>query len=59
MTEANPQSSKENETRQSAYLKHWCRDRTYKFKNCTFESSNRWEIPYTTIKIVPLSHTVR
>ena len=41
MTEANPQQSKEKKPRESAYLKRWCRDRAYKFKNSTFESSTR------------------
>ena len=59
MTEANPQPSKENKTRKPVYLEHWCRNRAYKIKNSTFKSSNRWEIPYTTIQIVPLGNIVR
>ena len=31
----------------------------YKIKNSTFESCNIREIPYTTIKVVPLLDTVR
>ena len=53
MTEANPQPSKENETQEPVYRELWCRDRPYKIKNSTFKSSNRWEIPYTTIQIDP------
>ena len=41
MTEANPQPSKENETREPVYLEHWNRDRVCKTKNSMFESSNR------------------
>ena len=54
MTEAKPQSSKENKTQQSVYLEIWYRIRAYKIKNSTFESCNRREIPYTTIQVVPL-----
>ena len=59
MTEANPQPRKENETREPVYLEHWCRDRVYKVKSSTFESTNRWEIPYTTVQIFPLWDTIR
>ena len=54
MTKANPQPSKENETREPVCLEIWCRVRAYKIKNSTFESCNRGEIPYTTIQVVPL-----
>ena len=43
MTKANPQASKENETRESVCLEIWCR-----------ESCKGREIPYTTILVVPL-----
>ena len=56
MTKANPQTSKENETREPICLEIWCRVRAYKIKNSTstFESCNRREIPYTTIQVVSL-----
>ena len=54
MTEANPHPSKKNKTREPVYLKHCCRDRACKIKNSTLKSSNRLEIPYTTIQYVPL-----
>ena len=45
MTKANPQLSKENETREPICLEIWYRVRAYKIKNSTFESCNRREIP--------------
>ena len=54
MTKANPQPSKENETREPICLEIWCRVRAYKIKNSTLESGNRGEIPYTTIQVVRL-----
>ena len=57
MTEANLQLRKENQTWEPVYLERWCRDKVYKIKNTIFASSNRWEIPYTTIQMVPLWDT--
>ena len=54
MTQAKSQLSKENKTPEPVYLEIWCRVRAYKFKNSTFESCNRMEIPYKTIEVVPL-----
>ena len=54
MTKANIQPSKENEPREPICLEIWCRVRAYKIKNSTFKSCNRGEIPYMTIKVVPL-----
>ena len=52
MTKANPQPSKENETREPVCQEIWCRVRVYKIKNR--EKVDRREIPYTTIQVVPL-----
>ena len=54
MTKANPQPTKEDETRELVYLEIWRRVRACKIKNSTFESCNRREIPYTTIQVAPL-----
>ena len=35
MTETNPQPSKENKTREPAYLEHWYKGSAYKIKNRT------------------------
>ena len=58
MTKANPQLSKENETREPIYLEIWCRVRAYKIRNSMFESCNRAEIPlydYRSCSIVRYS----
>ena len=40
------------------YFKCWRRARTYELKNGTFKRSNRWEISYMTIQLVPLRNTI-
>ena len=46
MTEANPQPSKGNGTRELVYPEHCCRDSVYKITNSMFESSNMGDSLY-------------